>query len=162
MTSGPADLAPIWVVISFLTPFVLSLLLLQPWLFGGAAVSRTSNTLFAGTFAGSVLLILLMIDEIIGVLDPATRWLTWRIVLVSLSVVLIVVLPFLFAVSVARDQGVSLPLARVLGVILEAGFLWMFWRLGSFFPITAREHDALSIEGVVGERRGLHTSQCAR
>ena len=84
------------------------------------------------------------------VLDPATRWLTWRIVLVALSAVLIVVLPFAFAVAVARDLGVHPQLARVLGVALEAAFILFFYRLGSFFPITAREHDALSIEGVVG------------
>ena len=144
------DAAPLWVIFSFLIPFILSLTLLQPWLFAGASVSRVSRVMFAGTFAGSFQMILLMIDEILGILDPATRWLTWRIVLVALSVLLVIVLPFSFAVAVARDQGIGIQLARVLGVALEAAFLWMFWRLGSFFPITAREHDALSIEGVIG------------
>jgi hypothetical protein len=66
-------------------------------------------------------------------------------------VALVVVLPFTLALTVAQDQGASLHLARVIGVAFEACFLWMFWRLGSFFPLTTREHDLLSIEGVVGK-----------
>jgi len=61
-----ADLAPLWVTLSFVLPFTLSMTLLQPWMFAGASVSRASHALFAGTFAGSVQMVLLMIDEIVG------------------------------------------------------------------------------------------------
>jgi hypothetical protein len=66
----------------------------------------------------------------------------------------VVVLPFAFAFVLATDSGLHARLAKLLGVIAEAGFLYVFWRLGDFFPILRGRHELLSIEGAVA-RLGL-------
>ena len=39
---------------------------------------------------------------------------------------------------------------KLLGVVAEGAFLYVFWRLGDFSPILQGRHELLSIEGVVG------------
>ena len=54
---------------------------------------RWVQVLFACTFATSMNLLVLALYEILGVMEPAARWLTWRVVLVVLSVDLVRLLP---------------------------------------------------------------------
>jgi hypothetical protein len=45
--------------------------------------------LFSATFALSANMLLLAIYEIVGLLEPAARWLTWRLVLVAITLDLV-------------------------------------------------------------------------
>ena len=51
----------------------------------------------------------------------------------------------------ATDSGLNSRLANLLGVVAEAAFLYVFWRLGDFFPILhGGQHDLFSVEGAIG------------
>ena len=76
--------------LTFLVPFILAAVFLHGWLFRDYETKRQwVQYLFAATFALSVNLLLLALYEILGVLEPATRWLTWRLVLVVLALDLV-------------------------------------------------------------------------
>ena len=63
----------------------------------------------------------------------------------------VVILPFSFVFVLATDSGLNSRLAKVLGVVAEAAFLYVFWRLGAFFPILHDgQHDLFSVEGAIG------------
>lgn len=141
------------VVATVAAPFVLGQLLFAKVFQTTVQVNRRAvKNLFSLTFALSVDILILAVYEIAGVLQPGgTRLLTWRIVFGLLIGTLTVVLPVSFVLILANDLGVRPRTARFLAVIAEAVFLWVFWRLGSFFPIVEKgDHDLLSFEGSIG------------
>ena len=78
------------VLLSWLLPFWGAGVFLHGWLFRDYELKRRwVQLLFAATFATSVNLLILALYEILGVMEPAARWLTWRVVLVVLSVDLV-------------------------------------------------------------------------
>ena len=108
--------------------------------------------LCAATFALSVDLLTLAAYEVAGILSPTSRHTAWRIVLGSLVVSLAGVLPFFACLLLAADAGLRGWRVRI--ATATAGtmlWLWLFWRAGALFPISARgDHDLLSLEGAVG------------
>jgi hypothetical protein len=151
-TEGARDAAV--VVLSWLLPFVVAATLLWRFLFSQYELRRRSvQFLFSVTFALSFDMLLLLIYEIAGVLEPRTRLLTWRITLVADVALLVVALPASFFYLLAIDSGLlSFRAARLLTVVFEVGFLWFFWQAGKLFPIMRGgvTHDFLSIEGFIG------------
>ena len=141
------------IVITFAVPFVVAATFLHGWLFRDYETKRRwVQYLFAGTFALSVNLLMLALYEIVGVLEPAARWLTWRLVLVLLAFDLVVILPFSFVFVLATDSGLNSRLAKLMGVLAEGAFLYVFWRLGDFFPILhgGGHGELFSVEGAIG------------
>ena len=62
----------------------------------------------------------------------------------------VIVLPFAFAYVLAIESGIHDRLAKLLGVICESAFLYVFWRLGDALPVSQVRHELLSIEGTIG------------
>ena len=78
------------VIASWALPFAGAALFLHGWLFKDYELRRPwVQFLFSATFATSLNLLILALYEILGVMDTAARWLTWRVVLVALSVDLV-------------------------------------------------------------------------
>jgi len=98
----------------------------------------------------------LIIFEILGVLDPRSRFLHWRIGLSLMLIVLIVLLPVYVAffslknISLVRSDWV-LPLTIVSWLL----FLYFFWKLGDPFPILASKHGFLTVEQAITSRIGV-------
>lgn len=78
------------VVASAGLPFIFASTYLQSWLFRDYELKRPwVQFLFSATFALSANMLLLAIYEIVGLLEPAARWLTWRLVLTALTLDLV-------------------------------------------------------------------------
>lgn len=74
------------VVLSAALPFLFASTYLQSWVFKDFELKRGwVQFLFSATFALSANMLLLAIYEIVGLLEPAARWLTWRIVLIAIT-----------------------------------------------------------------------------
>jgi len=113
--------------------------------------------IFSITFALSCTLFELIIFEILGVLEPSSRYLHWIIVLYCILFMTIVCTPFYigyFVLSSLRIGGKSFQRLLSLGVWFV--YLYMFWKVGDPFPIISPRHGTFSMEqavsriGVVG------------
>jgi golgi pH regulator len=113
---------------------------------------------FAITLALSFTLFELIIFEILNIMDPASRWTQWKLILWSIMIDLILVIPF-YQISICirnKVSKVSLPYRLVLSVVLWMMYLFLFWKIGNPFPILSKEHGMLSLElgmsriGVIG------------
>lgn len=72
--------------------FIVAFFFFSQWLFSDYEVKvRAVQFLFALVFTLSLLMLELIIFEVMGVLDPASRRLCWKLVLWALCVLLIVV-----------------------------------------------------------------------
>ncbi|VDD89895.1 unnamed protein product [Enterobius vermicularis] len=112
---------------------------------------------FSITFALSCTLFELIIFEILGVLEPSSRFLHWKLALYSVLFVLIVVLPnyvsfsILSSISFVRRNWL-LPLTFSAWLV----FIYFFWKTGDPFPILSPKHGIFTIEqaisrvGVIG------------
>jgi len=112
---------------------------------------------FALTFALSCTMFELIIFEILALLQPASRFLHWRIGLYSMLFLLVFLIPFYIAylllnmVKIVRDFRLVL----FFTLIAWCFYLYMFWKLGNPFPISNR-HEFFSIEqcisrvGIIG------------
>uniref|UniRef100_A0AAF5RXV6 Golgi pH regulator n=1 Tax=Wuchereria bancrofti TaxID=6293 RepID=A0AAF5RXV6_WUCBA len=118
---------------------------------------RLVQILFSITFALSCTMFELIIFEIIGFLEPSSRFLHWKLGLYSILFVLIVVLPIYFSFSLFRSitfirRKWILPLTVVSWII----FIYFFWKIGDPFPILSARHGIFTIEqaisrvGVIG------------
>jgi hypothetical protein len=143
---GPLSAAALLVV-----PFAVSLLAFSAVLTRAGARRRVVHALFSATFALAVDLLVLVAFEVAGVLAPAARAAVWRGVLLALVALLAVVLPAAAFHELARGAGARACAAQAAAAAGAAAWLWVFWRAGAFFPITARgDHDLLSLAGAVG------------
>lgn len=143
------------VTATWLVPFVLAATWLWRFLFAQYDLrgARLVRLLFSASFALSMGMLLLVIYEVASVLDPRTRWLTWRITFVLDVALLVVVLPVSFIYFLARGFSfLSFRAVRLLTVVFEIGFIWVFWQAGKMFPIMRGgvAHDFLSLEGFIG------------
>ena len=98
---SPSAAAPLWtpadahdalvVSATLALPFLFaSRYLIGSWLFKEYELKRAwVGRLFSSTFALSLTLLALACYEIEGVLQPAVRWLTWRVVLYALTAELV-------------------------------------------------------------------------
>lgn len=111
--------------------------------------------LFSLTFSLSCTMFELIIFEIVGILDPASRKLTWMIGIHGMLILVIFILPFLITYSIIRNISFihkKLPFT-IIGWLI---FVYLFWRVGDPFPILNPAHGIFSIEqgisrvGVIG------------
>lgn len=120
--------------------------------------NRLIQFLFSVVLSLSCCMFALIIFEIVGFLDFDSRWLTWKLVLFSLMILLIVVLPMYMLYFVASYFTKTRMTSLGLTLLMFLGFLWVFYKLGDPFPIVSSEHQhgLFSIEhgvsriGVVG------------
>lgn len=103
--------------------------------------------LFSVTFALSCSMFLLIIFEILNVLDAQTRWWNWKLDVCAMLALLIFVLPaymiYLAMVTFCRTQTRAL----VATACCLSVFLYVFYRIGTIFPIvSAHNTNLLSIE----------------
>ena len=111
--------------------------------------------LFAVTFSLSCTMFELIIFEIVDILDPASRKMTWMIGIHGMLIMVIFILPFLITYSVVRNIRFidkKLPFT-IVGWLC---FMYLFWKIGDPFPILNPAHGIFSIEqgisrvGVIG------------
>ncbi|VDN25820.1 unnamed protein product, partial [Gongylonema pulchrum] len=107
---------------------------------------RMVQIIFSVTFALSCTMFELIIFEIIGFLEPSSRFLHWKLGLYSILFVLIVALPIYFSYSVFISIAFLrrkwlLPLTLLSWII----FIYFFWKIGIFTI-----EQAISRVGVIG------------
>ncbi|VDM95683.1 unnamed protein product [Thelazia callipaeda] len=102
---------------------------------------RLVQIIFSTTFALSCTMFELIIFEIIGFMEPSSRFLHWKLGLHSILFVLIVALPLYFSFS----RKWIIPLTVVSWII----FIYFFWKIGDPFPISSSKHGIFSIEQAV-------------
>lgn len=114
--------------------------------------------LFSVTLSLSCSMFELIIFEIVGVINPSSRYLYWKITIYIMLLMLIFILPFCisyFIISNSRFR-ISQVWVKVGSVGLYIMFMVMFYKIGDQFPITSSNYGALSIEqglsrvGVIG------------
>lgn len=114
--------------------------------------------LFSVTLSLSCSMFELIIFEILGVINPSSRYLYWKVTIYIMLLMLIFILPFCisyFIISNSRFR-ISQLWVKVGSVGLYIMFMVMFYKIGDQFPITSSNYGALSIEqglsrvGVIG------------
>ncbi|KAK9914979.1 hypothetical protein WJX75_003304 [Coccomyxa subellipsoidea] len=116
------------------------------------------QVLFALVFAFSVNLLELVLFEILGVLSYSVRWLNWRLDVLSLLALLLIVLPYTHCYcTLASHRKVRRGHAAVGALMFLAAFLYVFWRVGKYWPGVPQPTDgifrlnqAVSRVGVMG------------
>ena len=114
--------------------------------------------IFSITFSLSCAMFELIIFEILGLLEPSSRYFHWNLGIYSLLVVVILVIPFyigyFIVLNFSKVRGT--PFQLVLTLSCWLGFFYAFWKLGNPFPILSASHGVFSIEqgvsrvGVIG------------
>ena len=115
---------------------------------------------FSITFSLSCVMFELIIFEILGILDPSSRYFHWNVGIYSMLVVLILVIPFyigyFLVLNLPFTRFKSPTFQRLLTGACWLGFFYVFWKLGNPFPILSAKHGIFSIEqgvsriGVIG------------
>ncbi|PAA93954.1 hypothetical protein BOX15_Mlig020911g1 [Macrostomum lignano] len=108
---------------------------------------------FSVTFALSCGMFELIIFEIVGLLDPLSRRLWWRLCIFAMLILVMVVLPYYtcyFAISSASFLPRRRSVRSALALACWLGFVWLFWRLGDPFPILSPNHGIFSLEQCIG------------
>eukprot|EP00794_Sanderia_malayensis_P009898 gene9899-10911_t len=114
--------------------------------------------IFSLTFSLSCAMFELIIFEILGLLDPSSKYFHWNLGIYCLLVDVILVIPFyigyFFVLNFTKVSG--RPFQIVLTVTCWVGFFYAFWKIGNPFPILSSKHGIFSIEqgvsrvGVIG------------
>ena len=129
--------------------------LFTDWLFPDIEVKNAKiKLIFCCTFMLSCSMFELLIFEIAGVLDPATRWFNWKVNLYLAYALLIFVLPFYFFYTLVLDVAIARRRARLMACIMLCGYLYLFFSTVESHTeggggIFALEHGISRI-GVVG------------
>lgn len=128
-------------------------------LFEDYEVKLHIQALFSITFMLSLSMFELIIFEIVDVLSPDTRWLNWQFDIYVMLILLIFVLPFYMFYLVVSYYVSPQPLRFGLATILFSAWMYLFYLVGSPFPIVsdkAQTSGLLTIEhgvsriGVIG------------
>ncbi|KAF8383820.1 hypothetical protein PRIPAC_72962, partial [Pristionchus pacificus] len=139
------------VLVSIALFFICGWLFFMKQLFKNYEVhNRVVQLLFSITFALSCVMFELIIFEILGILEPGSRLLYWRLGLYSILFVLIVALPLYVAYTLLNSisfvkESFVFPLTAVLWLI----YIYFFWKLGDPFPILSRQHGIFTIEQAI-------------
>ena len=129
------------------------------WLFKDYEVRNlVVQFVFAITFSLSCTMFELIIFEILGILDPTSRLIHWKLGLYSILFTVIFLLPFYISFFIVKTLRFAHHRKTViwLSTLIWLCFLYMFWKLGNPFPILNPKHGILSIEqgisrvGVIG------------
>ncbi|EDV26153.1 uncharacterized protein TRIADDRAFT_23402 [Trichoplax adhaerens] len=107
--------------------------------------------IFSVTFALSCTMFELIIFEIMGFLDPGSRFFHWKLGLYSMLCMAVLILPFYIAYYAVGNTRIG-PFHRnrfITALVSWFVFIYFFWKLGDPFPILSRKHGILSIEQLV-------------
>ena len=114
--------------------------------------------IFSFTFSLSCTMFELIIFEILGILDPSSRYFHWNVGIYCLLLVVILLIPvyvgYFAVLNFTRIRGTTLQV--VLTFVCWFGFFYSFWKIGNPFPILSAKHGIFSIEqgvsrvGVIG------------
>ncbi|ESN98239.1 hypothetical protein HELRODRAFT_101766 [Helobdella robusta] len=109
--------------------------------------------LYSATFALSCTMFELIIFEIMGQLDPSSRYFHWKLELYATLFTVIFILPFYICYfAICNIQ--FLPGAKFFKItyaaICWAIYFYFFWKVGDPFPILSPKHGILSIEQCIG------------
>lgn len=114
--------------------------------------------LFSLTLSLSCSMFELIIFEILGVINPNSRYFYWKITIYIMLIMLIIILPFCISYFIILNSRLRRnPLGvRIGALILYILYVCVFVKIGDQFPITSPNYGALSIEqglsrvGVIG------------
>ncbi|XP_063223274.1 Golgi pH regulator isoform X2 [Bacillus rossius redtenbacheri] len=113
--------------------------------------------IFSATFTLSCTMFELIIFEIIGFLDPSSRFFHWNLGLYMMLFMVIVLIPFYICYFILSNiRLVRKQMIRPLTLASWLLFIYLFWKIGDPFPILSPKHGLLSIEqaisriGVIG------------
>jgi len=123
-------------VLSLLIPFIFALLFFRHWLFKDYEIkSIVIQLLFASTFTFSINMQLLIIYEIVHIMNINSRRVMWKIDLHILIILLTVVIPIGFCLSLVRQQGrFTIRFQIILTCVLYMIFWYLYISLGTYFP----------------------------
>lgn len=139
--------------------FAFGWLFFMRWLFKDYEVHHVVVQLvFSVTFSLSCTMFELIIFEILGILEPTSRYINWKIGLYSMLFTLIFILPFYISFFIVKTLRFAHHRKTVIwfSTLIWLLFLYIFWKLGNPFPILNPKHGILSIEqgisrvGVIG------------
>ncbi|KAL4229367.1 Golgi pH regulator A [Mactra antiquata] len=108
---------------------------------------------FSTTFSLSCTMFVLIIFEIIGFMDPSSRYFHWKLQLFVILFLLIVILPAYIGFFVISNIRLVPPKRHVqvlLTFVSWCIFLYFFWKMGDPFPILSPKHGIFSIEQCIG------------
>jgi len=122
--------------------FLFGTLFFQRQLFRDYEVgSKKPQFLFALTFSLSCSMFLLIIFEILGLLQPLSRWFMWKVDLVVITFLLVVIVPF-YQFYLVLNNRLSNQNALVGALASETVFLYLFWKIGSPLPLVDEDKPA--------------------
>lgn len=99
--------------------------------------------LFSATFAVCCSMFEIVIFEILDVLGPETRRVALKIQIWIMNVALLSVLPAYFFFVFSRENGYAGRAAIGLSSLMFLVYLYTFYQIGLWFPITSASHGAL-------------------
>uniref|UniRef100_T1KIS1 Abscisic acid G-protein coupled receptor-like domain-containing protein n=2 Tax=Tetranychus urticae TaxID=32264 RepID=T1KIS1_TETUR len=113
--------------------------------------------IFSITFSLSCSMFELIIFEIIGILDPSTRFFYWKFILYFMLFIIILILPLYMSYFILCNiTFVAKRYIKPMAFLVWLIFIFLFWKIGDPFPILSPKHGIFSIEqgisrvGVIG------------
>ncbi|CAD5230634.1 unnamed protein product [Bursaphelenchus okinawaensis] len=139
------------IIVSQLAFFGLGWVFFMKQLFKDYEVhERYVQVIFSVMFALSCTMFELIIFEIVDVMQPQHRFLTWKIGLHTILSILIFFLPFLISYSLVKSIRI-IPVNWIfpMTVISWLVFIYFFWKIGDNFPILSQKHGIFTIEQAI-------------
>lgn len=113
--------------------------------------------IFSITFSLSCSMFELIIFEIIGILDPSTRFFYWKLILYIMLFIIILILPLYISYCILCNVTfIAKRYIKPMTFLIWCIFIFLFWKIGDPFPILSPKHGIFSIEqgisrvGVIG------------
>ena len=162
-SSGSLGIDTLFVVVSQLVFFGFGWLFFRRKLFKDYEVQQVVVQLaFSFTFCLSCTMFELIIFEIVGILDPSSRYFHWKLCLYVSLFTLVVLLPlYISFLSInirwggdASFWGSSSSRRRRNGTMIASFLIWLifvylFWKTGDQFPLLSPQHGIFSIEQLI-------------
>eukprot|EP00762_Andalucia_godoyi_P001410 ANDGO_04794.mRNA.1 GPCR-type G protein 1 len=121
--------------------YAFSIMFLGRWIFGRLSPAASPPVLRARLCFGLITSLalsmsLLILFDITGIVSRSAIVFSWKTDLLVFLILLVFVVPFLFFYSfVYERRKLQIPRPSVLVMGLFMAYLFLFWKLGSFFPI---------------------------
>lgn len=102
------------------------------WLFRDYEVKASgTQLLFSASLAFSLSIFEMVLFEVMDVMAPASRQWVWRVDLIAMTYLIVLILPLSLFYAVAREYGLRRRRAIIAALLVLAGYLYGFWRLGA-------------------------------
>lgn len=144
-------------IVSTLVFFSVGWVLFSRKLFQNYEVKfRVVQALFSMVFSTACNMFSLVIFEITDFTDRDSRWISWRLDIVSMLIMLILIIPPVAFYLFWSSHLASRKRAMMATLVMFIMFLYAFYKVGEPFPITSDDLSAFSIEqgvsrvGVIG------------